>query len=598
MISTQERFFAMRLMNRGAAMRNFTHFAGKCRVRARLRWMDFLILGAVMLLVWAVGRLGADMFARVDSSRKALDTSFGNTLYCSGRTVLRMWIAFGFSLAFALGVGYAAARNSSARAILLPLLDVLQSVPVLGFLSAAVPFLGRLFAGSPLGMECASIFAIFTGQTWNLCFAFYQSLRGIPSDLEDASRVCHLGAWRKFTVLELPSAANNLAWNAMLSFGGGWFFVVQSEAITVMGRQIELPGLGSMMAASIERADTAGALNATAAMLLVVLLTDQLVWRPLLDWSERFKLEPATGAAVSRSFVFRLLQSSRLLGWFKALFGGGLAACEQRFREGFRSPVISRAWAVAMGLCRLGMVLVGMGFIILAGDAMAAVAPFVLGEIDGVDWGRTLWLSVLTLLRVLLMTLVASVLWVPLAVVVGQSKPATRTLQPFFEMAASFPVNMAFPFVIGWFVAHRIPMDWGAVLLLALGAQWYILFNVTGAAASLPFDLSEVARGYGLRGFNRWRILLLPSIFPAWVTGASTAAGAAWNASIVAELATWGSTTLEAKGLGSLIARAAERGRYGELIAGVGVMSVLVVLTNKLLWRPLYALAERRFGMG
>jgi NitT/TauT family transport system permease protein len=242
--------------------------------------------------------------------------------------------------------------------------------------------------------------------------------------------------------------------------------------------------------------------------------------------------------------------------------------------------------------------LFGLGVILSAGDAMAAFVPFFLGEIGSVDWGRTIWLSVLTLFRVLLMTLVASVLWVPLAVVVGQSQRATRILQPLFEMAASFPINMAFPFVIGWFVAHRIQMDWGAVLLLALGAQWYILFNVTGAAAALPVDLSEVVRGYGLRGFNRWRVLLLPCIFPAWVTGASTAAGAAWNASIVAELAAWGGTTLEAEGLGSLIARAAQRGRYGELIVGVGVMAVLVVLTNKLLWRPLYALAERRFGMG
>ena len=219
-------------------------------------------------------------------------------------------------------------------------------------------------------------------------------------------------------------------------------------------------------------------------------------------------------------------------------------------------------------------------------------------EIRTVDVLTLLRFSALTLLRVTAMTLIASVVWVPVAVILGQSQRATRALQPLFEMAASFPVNMTFPFLVSFFVEHNIPIAWGSILLLALGPQWYVLFNVTGGAGSIPWDLHEAARCYSLRGFNCWKLLLLPAVFPAWVTGACTATGAAWNASIVAEVATWGNTTLRAEGLGSLIAEATEKNNGGALTAGVGMMALLVVLMNKLLWRPLYALAEKRYGFG
>jgi NitT/TauT family transport system permease protein len=539
------------------------------------------------------------MLAPLDVAQTPLDQSPASLPYYAGRTVLRMWFAFVLSFTFALATGYASAHNRWARAILLPLLDVLQSVPVLGFLSATAPLFLQLFPRSLLGMECASIFAIFTGQTWNLCFAFYQSLRSLPADLQEATRICRLNRWQRFTTLELPGAANNLVWNAMLSFGGGWFFVVQSEAVTVLQQRIQLPGLGSLMAASLERADTLGAVQAIAAMLAVILLTDQLVWRPLLDWSERFRLELSTGRRGPRSLVFRLLRASRLPGWFSANVASPVGRWNWvGLRKMLRRPGPARASRNLWRLCRVGGICLLATLSFLALKTSAGAVPLLLYEMQKVNLPSVLWLSALTLLRVLVMTALASAIWVPVAVVLGQSRRATRLLQPLFEMAASFPVNMTYPFLVGFFVARHISMNWGSILLLALGPQWYILFNVTGGAASIPSDLREAAQCYGLRGIARWKFLLLPAVFPAWVTGACTAAGAAWNASIVAEIATWGSTTLRAEGLGSLIAEAAQKDNGGELAAGVGMMAFLVVLMNKLLWRPLYAAAERRFGLG
>jgi NitT/TauT family transport system permease protein len=385
----------------------------------------------------------------------------------------------------------------------------------------------------------------------------------------------------------------------MLSFGGGWFFVVQSEAVTVLQQRIQLPGLGSLMAASLDTADTLGALRAIAAMLAVILLTDQLVWRPLLDWSEKFKFELSPGSPSPRSAVYRLLQASRLPAWIASNFEATVERLElSSLRKMLRRSGPARARRALWGLCRIGAFSLFAVLLWLALKSSVRAFPLLFEEIRHVDLPKVLRFSAFTLLRVLLMTILASAVWVPVAVLLGQSRRASRVFQPLFEMAASFPVNMTFPFIVGYFVNHHVPMNWGSILLLALGPQWYILFNVTGGAASIPNDLREAAQCYGLRGISLWRFLLLPAVFPAWVTGACTATGAAWNASIVAEVATWGGTTLRAEGLGSLIAEAAQKDNSGELAAGVGMMAFIVMLTNKLLWRPLYSLGERRFGLG
>ncbi len=410
--------------------------------------------------------------------------------------------------------------------------------------------------------------------------------------------MCRLSAWQRFSILELPAATNNLVWNAILSFGGGWFFVVQSEAVTVQSQRIQLPGLGSLMAASLETADTAKALQSIGAMVAVIWATDQLLWRPLLDWSERFKTEPSPGDASPGSKVYRLLQGSNLPAWIRAHVQFGSDTWRwwllTAFPRGTRSSTPLRL--LIGGLCRKGAQLLAVTLALLALWKIANNTTLIVGELARLDLPKLLRAATKTLLRVCAMTLVASAVWVPVAVLLGQSRRASRILQPVFQMAASFPVNMTFPLIVGFFVAHRVSMEWGSVLLLLVGPQWYVLFNVTGAAASTPEDLKEVARCYGLRGLNRWKVLLLPAVYPAWVTGACTATGAAWNASIVAEVATWGPTTLRAEGLGSLISGAVEGNHGTELAVGIGMMASLVVLMNKLLWRPLYALAERRFG--
>jgi NitT/TauT family transport system permease protein len=572
---------------------------GAPEARPRLRWFDFLLLAVVASLLWSVWTLGTGMVAPLEISQQPLDQSLSSLPYYAGRTLLRMWMAFGLSLAFALATGYAAARNRRAGAVLLPLLDVLQSVPVLGFLSATAPIFLKLFPHSLLGMECASIFAIFTGQTWNLCFAFYQALRSLPPELEEATRVCRLSRWQRFSILELPAATNTLVWNAMLSFGGGWFFVVQSEALTVLHQRIQLPGLGSLMAVALETASTPKALQTIAAMLTVILATDQLVWRPLLDWSERFKLELSSGNPEARSAVYRLLQASRLREWLHAWVGRRRGGRHRiRFSKIIRTPLLTSVFHMFRWLCRIGAACLAAAVLLWALKGVPDFGFAVLRAIRTVDLPVLFRSSLLTLLRVLGMTVIATVVWVPVAVVLGQSRRATRVLQPLFEIAASFPVNMTFPFIVGFFVTHHVAMGWGSILLLALGPQWYVLFNVAGGAAAIPGDLHEAGRCYGLHGWNRWKLLLLPAIFPTWVTGACTAAGAAWNASIVAEVATWGSTTLRAEGLGSLVAEATEQNNGGALAAGVGMMAMLVVLMNKMLWRPLYSLAQRRFGFG
>ena len=553
----------------------------------------------VATLLWGLWDLGAGMVAPLAAAQQPLDQHLASLPYYAGRTVLRMWIAFALSLAFALTTGYAAARNRRARSILLPLLDVLQSVPVLGFLSATAPIFLRVFPQSLLGMECASIFAIFTGQTWNLCFAFYQSLRSLPPDLEEATRICHLNAWQRFSILELPAATHSLVWNAMLSFGGGWFFVVQSEALTVFQKPIHLPGLGSLMAKALENADTPKALQTIVTMMLVIFATDQLIWRPLMDWSDKFKLEFSTGKTTPRSAIYRLLQASQLPEWFQVW----TAKHSSRWHwmggsKRWVKPLAPVARKAVGWLCRIGGICLAAALFLTALKNIPALVPSILREIQMLDMPVLLRSSVWTLLRVLGMTALASAVWVPVAIILSQSQRAIHVLQPLFEMAASFPVNMTFPFLVGFFVSHHVPMHWGCILLLALGPQWYLLFNVAGGAASIPADLLEAARCYGLRGSNRWKFLLLPAVFPAWVTGACTAAGAAWNASIVAEVATWGNTTLRAEGLGSLIAEATQTNNGGLLAAGIAVMALLVVLMNKLLWRPLYGLAERRFGFG
>ncbi len=569
--------------------------------RGRFGVWDVLIILGMFGLGWALFRFGGGMLVHFDEhAEPQLDESLWSIPYYAGRTLLRMWIAFGCSLLFTFVVGYAAAKNRHVRAFVLPALDVLQSVPVLGFLSATVTGFMALFPGSLLGVECASIFAIFTGQVWNMTFGFYHSLVTIPADLEEAATTFGLTRWQRFCTLEVPASMHSLLWNSMMSFGGGWFFVAQSEAISVMGKSIKLPGIGSYMALAVERGNHLAALWAVVAMLFVIVASDQLVWRPLIAWADRFKMELTDSGAAPSSWFYDMLRLSVVLEWLGARVFEPLASILRKLfsRSNVPRRVGSRrvarlkhfiVWGVAFG----AGIYVGSHAISGLLEASKAVYAAVSLQMAG----HIVWLGVLTMLRVFAMTLLATLLWTPVGVWIGLQPKVARFAQPLVQIAASFPVNMTFPIVVGLFVAWRIPMNWGSILLIAMGTQWYLLFNVIAGAMAIPNDLKDAARSYGLRGWDLWRTLILPAIFPFWVTGACTAAGGAWNASIVAEIAVWGDTTLRADGLGALIAEVTQRGDVPLILSCILTMSLFVIATNQLVWRRLYALAERRFRL-
>jgi NitT/TauT family transport system permease protein len=564
----------------------------------RFTWVDIVLLLSILGLLWSVMQFGHDMLERFNPADEApLDLSAARIPYYAGRTLLRMWIAFAFSLMFAVGVGYTAAKNRYARVVILPALDILQSVPVLGFLSATVAGFMALFPGRLLGVECAAIFAIFTGQVWNMAFGFYHSMVSIPADMQEAATTYGLTRWQRFRTVELPASAHSLIWNSMMSFGGGWFFVAQSEAISVMNRDIKLPGLGSYMALAVKQGDHAAAAWAIVAMLAIILVSDQLVWRPILAWADKFKIELTASSTAPRSWVLDLLRRSYVLDW---LYKRVVAPLSNLFAPiarpassvGAAVPHEPRRW-----LWRAVGVVAGawLGWHVLS--SLAAALTALQGALTLGIVLHIVWLGFLTLLRVMAMTVLATLIWTPIGVWMGLYPRIARFVQPLAQIGASFPVNMTFPIVVGFFLASNIPMNWGSILLIAMGTQWYILFNVVAGAMAIPNDLKEAAQVYGLRRWDLWRTLFLPAIFPFWVTGACTAAGGAWNASIVAELATWGQTTLKADGLGAYITEVTKSGETALIITSIAVMSAFVLVMNKFLWRRLYRFAEQRFHL-
>jgi len=567
----------------------------------RLGWIDPIVVLAVFALLWLLVVLSGDMRVQFDELHPpalSLDVAF--IPYYTARTVLRMFIAFAAALLFTFVYGYVAAKSVRARKVMLPLLDILQSVPVLGFLSVTVTGFLALFPGSLLGVECASIFAIFTAQAWNMTFGFYHSVVTIPPELQEAASVYKLNRWQRFTKVELPSSAIGLMWNSMMSFGGGWFFVAQSEAISVLNKNIKLPGLGSYMAAAVEAGDTRAAVYAILAMIFTIVLIDQLVWRPLVAWAEKFKLEQTEGKDNPTSWVLDLLQRSFVLGWLSNHVGQAIGRFSTRASTlgSDLSEAISghtpQATKTLLRIVMWGMVAAGIVWLVVyAFD----IASEIQTDMTGAQMLHVCWLGVLTLLRVAAMSAIATVIWTPIGVWIGLRPRVARVAQPLAQVAASFPVNMTFPFIVAFFISTHISINWGSILLMALGTQWYILFNVIAGAMAIPTDLREAAALFGLRKWRLWRGLIIPAIFPFWVTGALTATGGAWNASIVAEVASWGDNKLVADGLGAYIAQVTEKGDQPAIYFSIVVMALFVVVINRFFWRRLYDLAERKFKL-
>src|SRR5580765_1019780 len=514
------------------------------------------------------------------------------------RTVLRMAAALVASLVFSLVYAALAAKSRQAEKILIPALDVLQSVPILGFLSITVTGFIALFPGQLLGVECAAIFAIFTSQAWNMTFSLYQSLRTVPVELIEAARMYHLSTWQRFWRLEVPHAVPALVWNMMMSVSGGWFFVVASEAITVAGQTIMLPGIGSYIATAIEQRDLGAIGYAVIVMLVVILLYDQLLFRPLLAWSRKFIGDPRADEDYSRPWFLIVLQRARLFDLAQA---GVLAinrAVDQAIGRAVsvlrrvspdQRPAGRRSWLLER--------LFDAALLALAGAAVVWIMLFVGASVAPAEIGWVFVLGLITAARVLVLIALASLIWVPIGVWIGLRPHIADRAQPVVQFLAAFPANLFFPAAVVFILRFRLTPEIWLSPLMILGTQWYILFNVIGGTTGLSAELQLAASNLGVRRLLWWRRVMLPAIFPAYVTGAVTAAGGSWNASIVSEVVQWGDTTLHATGIGAYITRYTAEGDAARTALGIGVLCLYVLAFNRLLWRRLYDLAAERLRL-
>ncbi|RKP59201.1 ABC transporter permease [Pararobbsia silviterrae] len=513
------------------------------------------------------------------------------------RTTLRMLAAMVASLVFTLIYGTLAAKSRRAATVLVPILDILQSVPVLGYISFTVTFFIALFPTRVAGAECAAIFAIFTSQAWNMTFSFYQSLRTIPRDLDEVSRGFHLTAWQRFWKLEVPFSLPGLIWNMMMSMSGGWFFVVASEAITVGNRTITLPGIGAYLATAIDQKNMAAVGWVIVAMTVVILAYDQLLFRPLVAWSDKFRMETTSSGEAPGSWLLDLIRRTRLIHQL-LVPGAWLLSTLARIPFRVRAPSFpSIVPAIPRPSTRVADLVWGVLLLALAVYVVWHVVDFVSTGVSWHDVGEVFVLGLITLLRVLLLIAIASVIWVPLGVLIGLRPALAEKVQPLAQFLAAFPANLLFPvFVIVIVRFHLNPDIWLSPLIV-LGTQWYILFNVVAGATAYPNDFKEAATNFRIRGWQWWRQAMLPGIFPYFVTGAITASGGAWNASIVSEAVSWGDQHVTAHGLGAYIAQTTTAGDYPRIILGIAVMSLFVTLFNRVLWRPLYAYAEEKLRL-
>jgi NitT/TauT family transport system permease protein len=549
-----------------------------------------LVLGLLAFLAEA-SRHVLEPLAELQKQPVTLDP--GNLPEYAARTTLRMLVAMALSLLFTFTYATLAAKNRRAERLLVPLLDILQSVPILGFISITVVFFMSLAPGRVLGAEFAAIFAIFTSQAWNMAFSFYQSLRTVPTELTEASRNFRLSPWMSFWRLDVPFAMPQLIWNMMMSMSGSWFFVVASESISVGKTTITLPGVGSYIALAIEQRDLHAVLWAIITMLIVILIYDQVLFRPLVAYADRFRFEQEAGVLPPRSWVLDVLRRSPLVDRVTRPFGSLWRRSMAPHHDGIavaKPPAekqhgwITFQWiAIVVALAALGLF---------------QVVRFVTHDISLADVANAFMLGLATLIRIVVLIAIASAIWVPIGVWVGTRPRVAELVQPVAQFLAAFPANLLFPIAVSGIVALKLdPNIWLSPLMI-LGTQWYILFNVVAGAAAIPAELRAAGANFRVRGWLWWRRIALPAVLPYYVTGAITASGGSWNASIVAEIASWGSEHLEAFGLGAYIARETEAGDFSHIVLGIAVMSLFVVLINRVFWRPLYLLAERKFRLG
>ena len=550
---------------------------------------DLVALPLVLVLFFIISHAGRQMVAPYQLGQQLAISLSPLALPAYGLyTVLRMLAALVVSLVFTIVYAWLAAHNRYAERVLIPALDILQSVPVLGYLSITVTGFIALFPGSLWGVQMAVIFAVFTGQAWNMAFALYQGMKTLPRDLQEAATLYRLNAWQRFWKLELPFAMPGLLWNTMMSMSGGWFMVVASEAITVSGQTVTVPGIGSYIARAIAARDLGAIGWAIFAMVIIILLYDTLLFRPIVAWADKFKFEMTASGVAPTSFVLDFLRRTRFI---KLLGSAPRALWELSL---WLSPRVGRTAAPSPRLRRYGDGVFFAALLVFAAWALVTLLHVLPRDFGWPLVGHVLWLGLLTGFKVIVLVALSALVWVPIGVWIGLRPTWAAKVQPLAQFLAAFPANLLFPLFVLGIVRWHLDVDLFTAPLMILGSMWYVLFSVVGAASAIPTDMREAAQNLGLKGWLLWKRLYLPGVFPGFVTGAITASGGAWNASIVAEVVSWGDKTLVANGLGAYISQATSAGKGADIALGVGVMCLYVTVVNRVFWRRLYDLAIRR----
>lgn len=551
-----------------------------------------LVLGIIALLGWGAAQMSTPYHVG-QTITISLDPK--HLPYYALRTTLRMLLALLCSLLFTFTFATWAAKNKHAERIIIPIIDILQSVPVLGFLTITMTLFIALFRGSMLGPECVAIFAIFTAQVWNMALSFYQSLQTVPTELKEASDMLRLTAWQRFWRVDVPFAMPGLLWNTMLSMSASWFFVVASEAVSVNKQNITLPGIGSYIALAIQKADRLAILYAIITMLIVILLYDQLLFRPLISWADKFKAETMGEEKTHDSWVVDLFKRTKFLRssgrFFNSFWDGFINFPLFNWRRSYRRTSIYPQ--VQQSLVVIAYTL----FFIAVAIATYFLLRSIFTKVTFPEVQHVLVLGLITGFKVVVLIALCSLVWIPVGVWIGLRPKLSEKAQPMIQFLAAFPANLLFPVIVMVIVKYNLNVDVWTAPLMVLGTQWYILFNVIAGTTGLPKELKQVTANLHVTGWLWWRRFILPGIFPYYVTGAITAAGGAWNVSIIAEVVSWGTTHLEAHGLGAYITHNANTGDFSRLALGVGVMTIYVLLLNRIIWRPLYNLSKERFQL-
>jgi NitT/TauT family transport system permease protein len=566
----------------------------KSQFRSRWSVGDVLLPLAIISFIFVIVQT-ASKFTGIYDSEYVINLSLNFLPTYALQTLVRMLAAYGLSLVFSISYAYVAYRSTTWSKVLIPLLDILQSIPVLSFLPAVVLALVGLFPGQRLGIELASILLIFTGMTWNMTFSFYQSLSSIPKELIEASQVYRLSPWQRFWTLELPSGVVGLVWNSVMSVAGGWFFLMQTESFTLSNRNFTLPGLGSFLKAAADKGDNWAILWGIIVLIGIITIIDYFIWRPMIAWAEKFKHETVEATQVPESRVLDFLRRSPTMRIISdRLFVPISETFNQAFSTKPQSPLRSQH-KTSKETNLLNLLLLGLvGSIAIGGTVEAAL---LLGKMPLSSWQQVATGALFTSIRVLIVLILSLLITVPVGVIIGRDPKLAQFLQPIVQIAASVPATALFPILLLGLANIGGGLDIGAVILMTLGSMWYILFNVIAGAQAIPSELFEAARVYKLSPLERWRTLILPGIFPYLVTGIITAVGGAWNASIAGEYIKFQGKVLTATGLGSTITQASDVGDFPLLLASTIVMSLLVVTTNRLVWRPLYRLAQVKYQL-